>query len=383
MVYNDFMNERVSALGLGAMRLPLKDAGDLSSIDKEETRRMVSFALENGINYFDTAYVYHNGLSEGAIAEALQGYERGKYFLADKFFIQADTDYKKVFNTQLSRLKTSYIDNYLIHSIQDGNIDSYIESGCIEFFSRMKEEGKIKHLGFSFHSSIDNLNKFIKVYDWDFAQIQLNYFDYYNINTLSNKRKEYEILTEKKIPLIIMEPLRGGSLSSFDSLNNSEVNAVISKMNKLHPDWSLSSWALRWLFRFSNIKLILSGMSCLMQVKDNVKTFQTKKVLTKEEEDLLLELLDQYKNSVVVPCTSCRYCTKTCPAALDIPTLLNLFNLYSALLDWQKGEAIKKLRALPKERSSLSCLDCGECAKLCPQHIDIPGVMKKITKLIK
>lgn len=368
MEYKKFHEISLSRLGMGNMRLPVQGDVDGAPIDRERAQQIIDFAMENGINYYDTAYVYHSGESESFLGEALKKYDRSSYYVATKFLMQAERDFKKVFETQLERLQTDYIDFYLIHAISDQTWEEYVSCGCIEYFLEQKKAGKIKYLGFSAHAKPENLEKFAAHHDWDFAQIQLNYFDW-NYGTA---KKEYEILEKKNIPVMVMEPVRGGRLAVLSS-DAEEI------LKTAHPEWSIASWALRWVKSLPQVQLVLSGMSNLEQIKDNVRTFGSEGGFTKEDEEVLFKACDAFKNQVQVPCTACRYCCDGCPVKINIPAVLQKYNKYKTDGPW----VLKGYKTPETEGNPQDCVKCGACTAHCPQKIDIPVIMSEVSDILR
>ena len=367
MIYSDFKGIKLSRLGMGNMRLPsLGEDKWNSPINYPESHKMMETALKGGVNYFDTAYVYQNGDSERCVGQGMKGFPRDSFYLATKFNYRANPDYKAVFEEQLKRLQTDHIDFYLLHCLLESNIDDYLNCGCIEYFEQMKKEGKIRYLGFSNHASPETLRRFADAHSWDFAQIQMNYLDW----EFSTAEEEYNILTERNIPVVVMESVRGGRLSSLTP----ELDA---KLKEAQPDWSVSSWAFRWLMTHENVIVMLSGMSTMEQVEDNLKTFNDGRALTKEQSDFLIDIAHKFKEGFSVPCTACRYCTPNCPQQLDIPTLLKVYNDYKYERRWDRG-AFKDYDA---DKLPSNCVGCGTCTEHCPQKIDIPSYMTKLAKL--
>ena len=367
MIYSNFKDIKLSKLGMGNMRLPSIGGGKGNSpLDFSESARMIDAALKGGVNYFDTAYVYQGGESERCVGEAMKKYPRDSFYLATKFNYGANPDYKAVFAEQLQRLQTDHIDFYLIHCLLDSNIENYLNCGCIEYFEQMKKEGKITYLGFSNHASPETLRRFADAHKWDFAQIQMNYLDW----EFSTSEEEYNILTERNIPVVVMESVRGGRLSDLTP----ELNA---KLLAAQPDRSVSSWAFRWLMRHENVMVMLSGMSTMEQVEDNLKTFESDCALTDEQCAFLKEIAHEFKTGFTIPCTACRYCTDDCPQQLDIPGLLKVYNEYKYDGWWHKG----MLKDFSDEKLPSNCIGCGTCTGHCPQGIDIPSYMKKLANL--
>lgn len=365
MIYTDFNGEKISKLGMGAMRLPIKEGGKDRDIDYEKAQAIIDMAMANGVNYFDTAHVYHGGgASEKFLGDALKKYPRESWNVATKYNIGAEKDYKKCFAEQLERLQTDHIDFYLIHCILDNNIQEYLDSGCIEFFEQMKAEGKIRYLGFSSHASVQTLERFCQVRKWDFAQIQFNYYDWLYGNT----QKEYEILCKYNFPVVSMESIRGGRLSDLGA----EPNKVL---NDCHPDWSVSSWALRWILSKANFLTHLSGMSTVPQMEDNLKTYSAESnALNADEEKTLFKACDLFRTQLQVPCTACRYCCEDCPVQINIPEVLRVYNTYKLQGAW----ALNKLKEIKSEGMPKDCVGCGACTGHCPQNIDVPAIMEEL-----
>ncbi len=361
MIYRDYKGQKVSVLGMGAMRLPVQKDVEGTPIDYKAAEEIIDYAVSHGITYFDTAYVYHGKKSEDFLGEALvDRYPRDSFTIATKFNINATEDYKACFEEQLKKLHTDHVDFYLIHAVMDASADKYIDSGCIQYFEEQKKAGRIKNLGFSSHASPAVLKRFAELRDWDFAQIQLNYFDW----LYGTAKEEYEILKSKNIPIVVMESIRGGRLSSLTD----ETNAMLKEKE---PDMSVSSWALRFLMSLPGIQVILSGMSTLDQIKDNVATFD-KPALTADEVKFLLDVCEKFHSSVAIPCTACRYCTPNCPMGIDIPAVLALFNKVKIGDGWGIKDEIAKLEAGPDD-----CIGCRACTIECPQSIQIPDLMEE------
>lgn len=363
MVYKKFKDIELSRLGMGNMRLPIKPGGDGKDIDYDKAQEIIDYAMANGINYYDTAYVYHGGESEVFLGTALKKYPRDSYYVASKFHIDANPDYKGVFEEQFRRLDMDCIDFYLIHCVTDGNIEKYFTSGAIDFFKEQKAAGKIKYLGFSSHASTQSLERFADAADWDFAQIQLNYFDW----NFSATAKEYEILNSRNIPIMVMESVRGGRLSQLTP----DTEAMLKEV---HPDWSISSWAFRWLKRLDGVQVSLSGMTTLDQIIDNVATYADDYALSDEEEELLFKVVHMFREQVKVPCTACRYCTDGCPKQINIPEVLKVYNNFKINGGW----ALQALKNIDTKGGPKDCIGCGKCTKHCPQNINIPAAMKEM-----
>lgn len=369
MQYSDLCGERVSRLGFGAMRLPVLENG---SIDEEQTFQMVDLAMQNGVNYFDTAFPYHGGLSEVVIGKALSRYPRDSFLLATKYpghQFASVYDPKGVFEEQLVKCGVDYFDFYLLHNVCESSLPAYTDPkwGIIDYFISQKREGRIRHLGFSSHARPETLKAFLDRYgdSMDFCQIQLNWLDW----TLQEGKKKYALLTERDLPIIIMEPLRGGKLAN---LSDDEISSLRSFREE-----SAAAWGFRFLANLPNIRVILSGMSSLSQMAENIGTFSSDRPLSSQEVDLLLEIAERKKDAV--PCTGCRYCTEGCPMELDIPMLIAAYN------DCKFASSFTvpmQMDALDESKRPEACIGCGACAAICPQHIDIPSVMSDFADLL-
>ena len=370
MIYCNFQDKSLSLLGFGTMRLPLNEDG---SIDEGQVRSMVRYAMDNGVNYFDTAYPYHNGYSEIVIGKVLKDYDRESYYLATKYpghQISETYDPAEIFEDQLKKCGVDYFDFYLLHNVYEKSMETYLDPrwGILEYFKEQKRLGRIKHLGFSSHGRPENLREFLEICgdDMEFCQIQLNYLDW----TLQEAKEKYEILTERGIPVWVMEPVRGGKLASLKEADE-------ACLKELRPEESVPAWAFRFLQDLPNVKMVLSGMSNMAQMEDNVKTFSERKPLSAEETALLLELAESMKNSV--PCTACRYCCDGCPMGLDIPMLLSTYNeiRYAATTN-----SAMRIEALPEEKRPSACIACGKCSRICPQKIDIPKELRDFSQAL-
>ena len=371
MKYNEACGEKISALAFGTMRLPLLDDG---TIDQEQVQKMTDYAFDHGVNYFDTAYPYHNGYSELSIGKALAKYPRESYFLADKFpghQHMKKYDCEGIFKEQLEKCGVEYFDFYLYHNVCENSFATYTNEdfGIKDFFIEQKKQGKIRHLGMSTHAKAENLEKMLDYFGdcIEFVQIQLNYMDW----DLQDAEKKVKILGERGLPIMVMEPVRGGKLADLGESGNAALKA-------LRPDESIASWAFRWLQEIPEVATVLSGMSNFDQMKDNIATFSGGEPLSSDEQAKLLEIADSLK--VGAPCTACRYCTEGCPMELDIPMLIASYND----MKFQSGFTIPmQMDALPDEKRPESCIGCGACAAVCPQQIDIPGVMKEFSEMLE
>jgi len=374
MMTNDFQGKQLSRLGFGTMRLPTLVDG---SIDEAQVAEMTAYALEHGVNYFDTAYPYHGGESERVIGRVLSKYPRDSYNLADKYpgHQISSTGYNpaEIFEEQLRKCGVEYFDFYLLHNVYEKSMEVYLDPqwGIVDYFKEQKRLGRIKHLGFSCHAETKGLKEFLDAVgeDMEFCQIQLNWLDW----TLQDAKGKYDLLTERNIPVWVMEPVRGGRLAKL-------TEAEEAKLKALRPDASIASWGFRFLQGLPNVKMVLSGMSNMEQMMDNVKTFSEDKPLTTEETALLLDIAEGMKDSV--PCTACRYCCDGCPAGLDIPGLISTYNeiRFSPAIN-----VAMRVEFLPEDKKPTACIECGQCTRMCPQNIDVPGALKdfaeKLSKL--
>lgn len=373
MIYSEFKDKKLSLLGFGAMRLPLLADGS-GAVDEELVFQMVHYAAEHGVNYYDTAYPYHNGTSEIILGKALKQLPRESYYLATKYpghQISASYNPAETFEEQLRKCNVDYFDFYLLHNIYENSFDTYTDPkwGIVDYFVEQKKLGRIKHLGFSTHGLLDTLTAFLDKYGdvMEFCQIQLNYLDW----TLQDAKEKYDLLTSRGIPVWVMEPVRGGRLAELD-------DASKAKLLEFRPKSSVASWAFRFLQNLPNVKMILSGMSNMEQMVDNVNTFEKPEPLTDEENQTLLEIAEGMKKSV--PCTACRYCCADCPKQLDIPKLLSLYNDMRFSPSFNVGMIID---AIPESSRPASCVACGKCAAICPQKISIPEAMKEFSELLE
>lgn len=367
MVYKNFQGLKLSALGLGAMRLPVINGKD-ADIDSAAVEEMVAFAMEHGINYYDTAWGYHEGNSEIVMGKVLKKYDRNSFYLATKFpgyDLSNMPKVKEIFEKQLEKCGVEYFDFYLFHNVCEMNIDAYLDEkfGIYEYLTEQKKNGRIKHLGFSAHGSCEIMKRFLEAYgkDMEFCQIQLNYLDW----TFQDAKEKVELLNSYHIPVWVMEPLRGGRLAKL-----SERDAGILK--GLRPEESIPAWAFRFLQTLPEVTVTLSGMSNLEQLQENIRTFETEEPLSKEEMEALLSIADGMLNGTL-PCTACHYCTSHCPKGLDIPMLLGLYNEHS----FSGGGflAPMALAAVPQEKQPSACIGCRSCEKVCPQQIKISEAM--------
>ena len=370
MQYSTACGEKISKLAFGTMRLPLKDDG---SIDQNQVNEMTDYAMAHGVNYFDTAYPYHDGRSEIAIGKALAKYPRESFRLVTKFpghQFMKKYDCDGIFHEQLAKCGVDYFDFYLFHNVYENSFATYKsgEYGIVDYFVKQKQLGKIRHLGFSTHARAENLEEILDFFGdrIEFCQIQLNYVDW----TLQDAKKKIELLGSRGIPVMVMEPVRGGKLTDLGEENN-------ARLKGLRPGESIASWAFRWLAEIPEVATVLSGMSSLEQMKDNIRTFTDGAPLSEEEWNMMLEIAETLKKGV--PCTACRYCCAGCPMGLDIPMLLAGYND----MKFASAFTVKmQMDGTPAEKWPDKCIGCGACASVCPQHIDIPEVLKEFDELL-
>jgi len=366
--FDNNIKVKPSLLGFGCMRLP-QIFPDKADIDYKAAEEMVDFAYKQGVNYFDTAYVYHEGKSEQFVGHALKKYPRESFYLADKmpgWEVKEKDDVHKIFTTQLKRCQVDYFDFYLCHSLSEQNFKVYDKFNIFDILNEKKKNGQIRYLGFSFHDTPDVLESIINKHPWDFVQIQLNYLDWER----QDAKRQYEIIEAKGIPCIIMEPVRGGTLANLCEVSNQ----VLKNYDKKH---SVASWAIRYAASLPNVMTVLSGMSDLEQVEDNVETMNNFTPLSSKEYEIINTAKDIYMAKTTIPCTGCRYCMD-CPSGVDIPGMFHLYNEYLI------GKFVPGYRdgynALG-DKSAKSCVGCQKCMEHCPQKIDIAGKMKEICNI--
>lgn len=371
MVYKEFQDKKLSALGFGAMRLPVSDSIPGTPIDEEKTEEMVDFALRHGVNYFDTAYGYHDGTSEVVMGKVLGKYPRDSYYLATKFPGYDLSNMDKVdtiFEEQLGKCGMEYFDFYLLHNIYEKNIDPYLDPkyGIMDYLLKQKENGRIRHLGFSAHGRYDTMKRFLEAYGdkMEFCQIQLNYLDW----KLQDAKAKVELLNEYHIPIWVMEPLRGGKLAELSAENE-------AKLHALRPEEAVPAWAFRFLQSIPGVTMVLSGMSNRDQLEKNIATFAEDRPLNEEEMTAILEAADSMLD--VLPCTACRYCVSHCPKGLDIPTLLSFYNETRFVNGLITHMAVD---ALDEEKRPDACAGCHSCEAVCPQQLEIAGAMKDFVR---
>lgn len=376
MIYKDFKDLKLSALGMGAMRLPKIDNDD-TKVDQEETSKMVAYAMENGINYYDTAWAYHGGNSEIALGKALAEYPRENFYLTNKFpgyDVRNMDKVEEIFEEQLKKCQVDYFDFYLFHNVCELNVDAYLDEkfGILNYLLKQKEAGRIKHLGFSAHGAYDVIKLFLEAYGehMEFGQLQLNYIDW----EFQDSKSKVELLSSYNIPVWVMEPLRGGKLASV-----SDEDA--QKLAALRADETIPAWAFRFLQSLPEVTVILSGMSNYEQMVDNIETFKTDAPLNEEEMKTILTIAEEMTKKTALPCTACGYCLSHCPQELDIPFLLDLYNEHC----FTGGGflAPMAIMSLPQEKQPSACIGCRNCEDVCPQQIKISEAISDFcTKLM-
>lgn len=357
-----------SLLGFGCMRFPTLSP-DKPDIDEVLAEKMIDYAYAHGVNYFDTAYPYHQGLSELFIGKVLKKYPRDSFYLANKmpsWLIKGPEDAKRIFEEQLKKCQVEYFDFYLCHALGEEQFKPYLIPGVMDYLYEMKKQGKIRHLGFSFHDTHEVLDRIIHTYTWDFVQLQLNYLDWEFINA----KKQYEIVEAYGVPCIVMEPVRGGTLANL-------CDKSIDIFKSYNPDVSAASWAIRYAASKENVMVVLSGMSNLEQTMDNVKTLSNFNPITEQDQKVIDQALEAYMDSQTIPCTSCGYCMP-CPHGVDIPGTFRVYNQFAISKNrWQFTEEYGNNL---KDKNADICISCGECLELCPQKIEIPTRMSEISE---
>ena len=376
MIYRDFQDMKLSALGFGSMRLPVVDGND-AQIDEAAALAMVDYAMAHGVNYYDTAWGYHDGNSELVMGKALARHPRESFFLATKFpgYDLANMDkVEAIFEKQLEKCRVDYFDFYLFHNVCEMNIDAYLDPkyGIHEYLMQQKAAGRIRHLGFSAHGAYPVLKRFLDAYgnDMEFCQLQINYLDW----DFQDAKAKVELLKEHNIPVWVMEPLRGGKLARLEPTYEARLKA-------LRPQESIPAWAFRFLQSLPTVAVTLSGMSNMEQLKANIATFEEDKPLTNAEMEALLAVAKEMTRKIALPCTACHYCVSHCPQGLDIPRLLELYNEHC----FTGGGFIAPmaLAAVPEDKLPGACLGCRSCEAVCPQQIKISEAMADFAQKLR
>ena len=365
---------KMPKLGFGLMRLPENDG----VIDHEQVCRMVDKYLEAGLTYFDTAYVYHGGKSEVEAREALvKRHPRDSFTLATKlpaWEIKKEEDVERIFNEQLERAGVDFFDFYLLHSIEEGNnYDTYVKYNCFEWGVKKREEGKIKHFGFSFHGSPELLTEIVDNHpEIEFVQIQYNYLD--RSNPVVRSQELYEILKARNIPMVIMEPVKGGALAKM-------VPEAEEMFKAVRPESSIASWALRFVASQPGVMTILSGMSDEAQMEDNLNTFKNFEPLTEEELAVVNKVTEKLLEVPQIGCTACKYCCDGCPMQISIPDVFRTINtLRRHPDDWRSKNFYSGL--IQRSGKASDCIACGQCEGVCPQHLHIIDLLKEASEIL-
>ncbi|MCM1102045.1 MAG: aldo/keto reductase [Clostridium sp.] len=375
MIYRKFQEIQLSGLGLGMMRLPVQNGND-GMVDEPAAAEMIDFAYRNGINYFDTAWGYHEGNSELVAGKYLSRYPRESYYLATKFpgYDLSNMDkVEEIFERQLEKCRTEYFDFYLFHNVYEGNIDAYMDPqyGILEYLLKQKENGRIRHLGFSAHGSEEVIGRFLDHAGkhMEFCQLQINYMDWH----FQKAQEKVALLQKAEIPIWVMEPLRGGKLAKASG-------ELAEAMQSLRPDETVPGWAFRFLQSIPGVTMVLSGMSNMEQLKSNIAIFGTDEPLSQEEFDTLVRRADEEIQKGGLPCTACHYCTAHCPKGLPIPELVALYNEHK--LTGGGFIAPMAVGSMPQEKRPANCIGCRGCEQVCPQQIKISEMMKEFSSLI-
>lgn len=374
MIQKTYQNEQLSALGLGMMRLPCDKDG---KIDEAATAEMIDFAIKSGINYFDTAWGYHNGNSELVAGKLLCAYPRESYKLASKFPGYDVSNFGKVeeiFEKQLEKCKTDYFDFYLLHNVYEKNLAYYLDDKTyhtVSYLLEQKKRGRIRHLGFSVHGELDVMERLLEAYGdvLEFGQVQLNYLDWH----FQAADQKVEMLNRYHIPIWVMEPVRGGRLASLPE-------SAEKTLAGMCPEETIPGWAFRFLQSIPGVTMVLSGMSNMTQLRENIATFTEEKPLNDAEFNTIVAIADEIVKAGVLPCTACNYCTTYCPQELNIPRLLALYNEHK----FTGGGflAPMALQALPPEKRPAACVACRSCEAVCPQKIKISEALADFCKIL-
>lgn len=377
--YIIYFGDMMKKLAFGMMRLPVLDENDEASVDYEQVNRMADLFMESGFTFFDTAYPYHMGNSEVAFRKAVvERYPRDSYVVADKlplFLITSEDQLEPIFTEQLERTGVEYFDYYLMHNVSGFSEPGFLEVDSFTFANRKKQEGKIKHLGLSTHANAEYLDNILTIHpEMEFVLLQINYLDWENEGVES--RKCYEVACKHNKPILVMEPLKGGFLADVPP----EAEKLMKDYN---PDASIVSWALRYVASLDNVRMVLIGPSNFKQLEENIKDFENFMPLNDEEYEILDKVIGIINSNITVECTKCKYCLEACPEEINIPKLFDLYNheKIQDLGNWTPvGNAYVNYSKLPGVGLASDCTECEACIKECPQHINIPEVMKDVAK---
>ena len=374
MIYNNFADIKISSLGYGCMRFPLDENG---KIDKSETKKLIDYAMANGINYYDTAWGYLGGESEIVTGELLSNYPRDSYYLASKFpgyDLNNMGKVEEIFERQLEKCGVEYFDFYLFHNVCELNIDGYLDPkfGIYDYLIKQKKNGRIKHLGFSTHGTYETITRFLDAYgkDMEFCQIQLNWLDW----EFQNAKRVVELLDSLSIPVWVMEPVRGGRLTTL-------VPKYADKLKEVNSARTLANWAFNFVKSIPSVTVTLSGMSTMEQLTENIEIFSKEDILSEKEKDTLIMLGREITKVDALPCTGCKYCTEGCPMGINIPRIVDLYNEYSySGMGFRINMAIS---SMDEDKKPSACIGCKACEALCPQNIKISEMMKKFASILK
>lgn len=366
-------------LGFGLMRLPLTDTNDKGSIDIEALKEMVDTFMEQGFTYFDTAWMYCAFKSENAVKEALTDrYPRDRYTLTTKLhasYLKTKEDRDRIFDEQRQKTGVDYFDYYLIHAIDQELYSIYNEMDCFNWLIEKKKQGLVKHIGFSYHDSAEFLDQVLTEHpEMEFVQLQMNYLDWESAEVQS--RKCYEVASKHGKPVIVMEPVKGGTLADVPA-------EVRESFAAYHPDLSVPSWAIRFVASLDNVAMVLSGMSNMEQLMDNISYMKEFVPMNAEETELVHRAAEMIKDSIAIPCTGCSYCTEGCPMQIAIPDLFRVYNK-SKRGEITDVEANEEYRQLTESGGKArECLACGQCQVACPQHLEIINYLKDVAKCME
>lgn len=374
----DFFGKNIKELGFGLMRLPVVPGGEQKDIDFEQVQKMVDLFMGRGFSYFDTAYLYHNGCSETVVKRCLADrYPRDSFQIVDKmplWNIKGKDDYEKIFRTQLERTGLEYFDVYYLHGIGVGSLDLLDKTGGWEYLRSLKERGLAKHIGFSYHSPAEPLNRILDDHpEVELVQLQINYVDWESESVQS--RLCYEACRSRGVRVAVMEPVKGGSLAN----PHPDIQKIFKDFN---PEASVASWAIRFAASLDGVVAVLSGMSSLEQVDDNTKTMADFKPLTKAEREKISEAVKAFSKIPAIPCTSCKYCMDECPKKINIPSILGMLNEYEKYQSAANQKFGYSMMTAMGGKAS-SCIGCKLCEKHCPQNIPITSHLKKAAKLFE
>lgn len=366
-------------LGFGLMRLPLTDANDKGSIDIEALKEMVDTFMEQGFTYFDTAWMYCAFKSENAVKEALTDrYPRDRYTLTTKLhasYLKTKEDRDRIFEEQRQKTGVDYFDYYLIHAIDQELYSIYNEMDCFNWLIEKKKQGLVKHIGFSYHDSAEFLDQVLTEHpEMEFVQLQMNYLDWESAEVQS--RKCYEVASKHGKPVIVMEPVKGGTLADVPA-------EVRESFAAYHPDLSVPSWAIRFVASLDNVAMVLSGMSNMEQLMDNISYMKEFVPMNAEETELVHKAAEMIKDSIAIPCTGCSYCTEGCPMQIAIPDLFRVYNKSKRgeITDFEANEEYRQLTE--SGGKARECLACGQCQVACPQHLEIINYLKDVAKCME